>query len=129
MPRFLIEVPHDRDVVACANVVRVFLSSGSHFLANADWGCLDGRCSAWLVAEVESREEARRLVPPAFRADAVVVALNAFTMEDVDGLLRLHQGTSTPAAVDVERVRLQEERAALGPRPAPVPHETVDACA
>ncbi|HYX20866.1 MAG TPA: hypothetical protein VFA98_08480 [Thermoanaerobaculia bacterium] len=41
MPRFLIEVPHEAETVACARVVDVFLKSGSHFLSNADWGCRD----------------------------------------------------------------------------------------
>jgi hypothetical protein len=36
MARFLIEVPHESDTVACAHAVRVFLETGSHFLTNAD---------------------------------------------------------------------------------------------
>ena len=39
MPKFLIEVAHEPEVIACARVVEVFLKSGSHFLTNADWGC------------------------------------------------------------------------------------------
>jgi len=46
MPRFLIEVPHDEDVIACAQVIKIFLSTGSHFLSNADWGCRDGEHKA-----------------------------------------------------------------------------------
>ena len=38
MTRFLIEVPHEAERVACARVVEVFLKTGSHFLTHADWG-------------------------------------------------------------------------------------------
>jgi hypothetical protein len=91
MPRFLIEVPHDAEVVACARVVDIFLKSGSHFLTHADWGCLDGEHKAWIVADVNSRDEARGLLPPALRSHAKIVQLNYFTMEDIDEILRQHQ--------------------------------------
>ena len=97
MARYLIEVPHKRDVASCARAVQVFLSSGSHFLSNADWGCMDGHCSAWFIAEVESKEEARQIVPPVFRKDAVVVKLNKFTMGQIDGLLQEHRAGVTRA--------------------------------
>ena len=76
MPRYLIEVPHDSDMRACARVLEVFLSTGSHFLANADWGCMDGDHSAWMIVELDSKEQARSMVPPAFRAQARIVELN-----------------------------------------------------
>ena len=91
MSRFMIEVPHDNEVLACARVVKVFLATGSHFLSQADWGCLDGDHTARIIAEVDSKEEARSIVPPAFRAQAKIVALNKFTMEQVDGIMRRHQ--------------------------------------
>jgi len=46
MPRFLIEVPHEEETVACARAVKIFLESGSHFLTQADWGCKDGEHEA-----------------------------------------------------------------------------------
>ena len=42
MSKFLIEVPHDSDKAACARAIHVFHATGSHFVANADWGCDDG---------------------------------------------------------------------------------------
>ena len=36
MPQFLIEVPHPEEALACARIVKVFLSTGSHFLTHAD---------------------------------------------------------------------------------------------
>ncbi len=89
--RFLIEVPHEESTVACARVVDVFLRTGSHFLSNADWGCKDGVHKAWIVVEVGSKDEARGIVPPAFRAQATIVQLNAFTMKEIEGILRDHE--------------------------------------
>ena len=88
--RFLIEVPHEESMVPCARAVRVFLSSGSHFLSHADWGCRDGVHKAWMIVEVDSRDEALGIVPPAFRERAKVVQLNAFTIQDIDDILRHH---------------------------------------
>lgn len=89
--RFLIEVPHEETVLACARVVQVFLRSGSHFLSNADWGCKDGVHKAWMVVDVDSKDEARGIVPPAFRAQAKIVQLNAYTLEEVESVLRDHK--------------------------------------
>lgn len=91
MARFLIEVPHDAELEACARVVQVFLRSGSHFLTHADWGCRDGDHKAWIIADVENKEEACRIVPPAFRSQARVTRLNFFTMEEIDDILLYHQ--------------------------------------
>ncbi len=88
--RFLIEVPHEGTTAACTRAVEVFLRTGSHFLARADWGCKDGEHKAWIVVEVDSKDEARGIVPPEFRPMAKVVQLNAFTM-DADGVLRHHK--------------------------------------
>ena len=91
MPRFLIEVPHAEEVVACAKVVQVFLSTCSHFLSHADWGCLGGEHKAWIIVEVETKEEARCIIPPAFRAQARIVQLNYFTLEEMEDILRRHK--------------------------------------
>ncbi|HSC28893.1 MAG TPA: hypothetical protein VLD67_16575 [Vicinamibacterales bacterium] len=91
MPRFHIEVPHEPETIACARVVEVFLKSGSHFLTQADWGCKDGVHKAWFTADVPSRDEARRIIPVAFREKAEIVQLNTFTMEEIDELLRYHR--------------------------------------
>jgi hypothetical protein len=90
MPKFLVEVPHDADELACARAIQVFLSTGSHFLTHADWGCLDGVHSAWIMLEVDSKAEALAVVPPVFRADARVVGLNQFTLAGIEPILRRH---------------------------------------
>jgi hypothetical protein len=92
MTRFLIEVPHEADVAECTRAVEVFLSTGSHFLSNADWGCLDGVHKAWITLEADDKEEARLVVPPAYRHQTRIVALNKFTLEDIDEIRRYHRG-------------------------------------
>lgn len=84
MTRFLIEVEHENSKHACDQAVQAFLSTGSHFVTNADWGCGDDEHKAWFVADVESRDEALRLLPPLFRANAKVIQLQQFTVADMD---------------------------------------------
>jgi len=91
MSRFLIEVPHEAERVACARVVEIFLKTGSHFLTHADWGCRDGDHKAWIIAEADNREEARSILPPALRPQATIVKLNCFTVDEIDSILREHQ--------------------------------------
>ena len=62
MARFLIEVEHEGDAIACARAQHEFLGSGSNYLTHADWGCEDGVHSAWLIVESETRDEVRGIV-------------------------------------------------------------------
>jgi hypothetical protein len=91
MARFFIEVPHEAEKVACARAVEIFLKTGSHFLTNADWGCLDGDHKAWIIVDVENREEARYILPPAYRSQAKVVSLNRFSLKEIDEILSHHR--------------------------------------
>ncbi len=92
MQRFLIEVPHEPEPLACIIAVRTLMKMGSHFLTNADFGCHDGEHKGWLVLEAESREEARLVVPLPYRATAKVTGLNRFTLEELDELYKEHGG-------------------------------------
>lgn len=91
MAKFLVEVPHDSERVACARVVEIFLKTGSHFLTHADWGCLDGVHKAWITVEVENKEEARSILPPAFRPLAKITRLNDFNMHEIEEILYSHR--------------------------------------
>jgi hypothetical protein len=91
MQRFLIEHCHAPDELACARAVKFFLESGSHFLSHADWGCNDGVHCIWYIVEVDTKDEARMTVPVPFRADAKIVALNTFTMDEIDEIIESHQ--------------------------------------
>jgi hypothetical protein len=90
MPRFLIEVPHPSDAMECIQTAEIFVRTGSHFLARADWGCMDGEHKAWIIVEVETKEEARGIVPPAYRAQARIVQLTSFSLATVAELRRQH---------------------------------------
>lgn len=91
MARFQIELPHEPTTVACARAVECVLKTGSHFFTKADWGCRDGEHKAWIVVEVDSKDEARAIVPPGYRDQAKVVQLNTFTLEEIEEILRLHK--------------------------------------
>jgi hypothetical protein len=91
MTKFLIEVPHEAEQHACLLAVKVLLSTGSHYLTHADFGCFDGEHKGWITVEAENKEEARSILPPVYRAQAKIVRLNKFTVEEVDQLLQLHQ--------------------------------------
>jgi len=90
MEKYLIEVPHEATEKACVNAVRVFLQTGSHFLANADWGCHDGEHKAWLLVEVENKEQANQIIPPIFRQEAKITKLHTFTREEMDNIEKVH---------------------------------------
>jgi hypothetical protein len=92
MARYLIELPHESEPSACLKVVKVFLETGSHFLTNADWGCMDGEHKAWIIVDVDSKEDAQRILPPPYRSQAKIVRLNKFTMDEIEELRRLHNG-------------------------------------
>lgn len=90
MPRFLIEVPHESNGNACIMAIDVIRKTGAHFFSKADWGCMDGEHKAWLIVDVNSKDEALGTVPVSFRNQAKIVQLNSFTSEEVDGMLNQH---------------------------------------
>lgn len=90
MARFLIEVPHENTKEACDRAVQAFLATGSHFMTNADWGCSDNDHRAWIVVDLESKDEARTVVPPLYRNDAKIITLQRFSIEDLDKTRGLH---------------------------------------
>jgi hypothetical protein len=91
MSKYLIEIPHGSEKIECLHSVAILQSTGSHFLINADWGCLDGNHKAWFFMEAGSKAEALRIVPPAYRKDTRITQLNKFKLKDVEELLRHHQ--------------------------------------
>ena len=91
MPKYLIEVPHDESVEACSHVVECFMNYGSHFAVNADWGCMDGVHKAWITIETDNKDQARDILPPAHRAQAKIVQLNKFSMEQIEEIMDCHR--------------------------------------
>jgi hypothetical protein len=92
MPRFLIEVPHESGTVSCTRANKVLLESGSHFLTHADFGCPDGVHKAWIVVDVATKDDARNMLPPAYRRQATIVQLSKFGLDELNELLKLHEG-------------------------------------
>ncbi len=91
MPRYLIEIPHEPNMKACVQAVEVFHQTGSHYLTHADWGCLDGDHRSWAIVEVDTKNEARMIVPTPYRSTAHVIQLNGFTVEQVHELMKSHE--------------------------------------
>ena len=91
MTKFLVEVSHSSEKIECLRTIQIFLSSGSHFLTHADWGCLDGEHKAWFLMEVDRKEEALRVVPPFYRKDTKITKLSKFNLTEVENLLKQHQ--------------------------------------
>jgi len=91
MNKFLIEVPHGADKKSCDQAIQIFLHTGSHFLTHADWGCLDGEHKAWLMVEVENKDEAKLILPSLFRSSAKITQLTTFTGKDILEPEKYHQ--------------------------------------
>jgi hypothetical protein len=89
--RFLIEVPHEPTMVACARAVQTLMQTGSHFLTHADWGCKDGEHKAWIIVEVGDKDEARGVLPPGLRSQAKIVQLNTFSLAEMEEMMRQHK--------------------------------------
>lgn len=92
MARFFIEVPHEAEAVACARAIKILLQSGSHFVTHAEYGCGDGVHKAWIMVDMESKEAARAIIPPAYRSQARIVQLTKFTLPEINDILRHHEG-------------------------------------
>jgi len=90
MERYFIEVPHEATKSACTNAVRIFFQTGSHFLRQAEWGCYDGEHKAWLIVEVENKDQARQIVPSLFRSDAKIIKLHTFTRDEMEKIEEVH---------------------------------------
>ncbi len=91
MAKYLIEVPHGADPAACDAAIEIFLTSGSHFMTNADWGCKDGVHNAWMIVDVESKSDAQNILPPAFRSQAKITALIKFEVDNMGEIRPLHE--------------------------------------
>ncbi|OGC49666.1 hypothetical protein A2W32_05005 [candidate division WWE3 bacterium RBG_16_37_10] len=84
MSKYLIEVSHEANKLACERAIKSFLQTGSHFMTNADWGCSDGEHKAWIVVDLDTKEDALLVVPPEYRKNAKVVKLVKFSLDNVD---------------------------------------------
>jgi hypothetical protein len=91
MPRFYVEVPHGASKEECDKAIQMFLSTGSHFITNADWGCKDGEHKAWFICEIEDKESVLRILPPLFRPVAKIVEVQKFSVKDIPEIMDSHE--------------------------------------
>jgi hypothetical protein len=104
MSAYLIEIPHPVDKIACMHAIQVFLESGSHFLANADWGCQDGEHKAWLVVNVDNKNQALQIVPPLFRHDAKIIKLVKYMKEQAAEGFKYHEANTGNLSDEPDRI-------------------------
>ena len=83
MTTFLIEIPHSENTYECKQVIKLFVESGSHLLANAHWGCKSGVHKSWFISEFNSKEEAIQIIPPLLRHNASIIELIKFSKSDI----------------------------------------------
>lgn len=83
MPTYLIEIPHSENTFECKQVIKLFVESGSHLLANAHWGCKSGVHKSWFIDEFNNQEEALQIVPPFLRHTATIIELTKFNKQDI----------------------------------------------
>lgn len=83
MPTYLIEIPHSENSYECKQVIKLFVESGSHLLANALWGCKSGVHKSWFINDFSSKEEALQIIPPLLRHNANIIELITFTKADI----------------------------------------------
>lgn len=90
MPRYLIEVPHENSKDACERAVKVFRETGSHFMTSSYWGCADDEHKAWIIVELDSKAQARSMLPPLFRQTAKIVRLQKLGQDSFEDAVDLH---------------------------------------
>ena len=83
MAHYMIQTSHDPTPAACLQLLDAFLRAGAHYLTNAEWGCLAGVHTAWIMVEAENDADARLMVPPVIRDSALLVKLNKFTPDQI----------------------------------------------
>jgi len=82
MKKFMIEVPHGATKADCEHAINAFKESGSEFLTEADWGCMDGVHKAWFMVDVNDRSEALNYVPSSYKDKSTVVELMKLASEE-----------------------------------------------
>ena len=83
MATYLIEIPHSENTFECKQVIKLFVESGSHLLANAHWGCKSGIHKSWFISDFNSATDAMQIIPPLLRHNANIIELTTFTKSDI----------------------------------------------
>ena len=82
---YLIEAPHSPD--ECVQAMDEALARGPRFLAQFDWGCVEGEHTGWATVEADNEYEARSMVPAVARSKARVVRVGKVTPDHINAML------------------------------------------
>ncbi len=83
MPRYLVQLTHEDDHIACVRSLEAIDRDGAHLLTHLNWGCKTGIHSGWLIDEFASHDEAMQIVPPQFREEARIVEVEQFSKDQI----------------------------------------------
>lgn len=83
MTTYLIEIPHSENTFECQQIIKLFVESGSHLLANAHWGCKSGIHKSWFISDFNNAAEALQIVPPLLRHTTSIIELTTFSKSDI----------------------------------------------
>jgi hypothetical protein len=72
------------------------LARGPRFLAQFDWGCVEGEHTGWATVEAENESEARSMVPAVVRSRARVIRVGKVTPDHINAMLYLPSETEGP---------------------------------
>ncbi len=84
MEKFLIEIINGGDKASCLRSIQSFLSSRTHYVTSAEWGCIDGENKAWLIIKTSNSDDALRIIPAAYRETARITKLHKFSGKEID---------------------------------------------
>ena len=84
---YLIEAPHSPD--ECAQAMDEALARGPRFLAQFDWGCVEGEHTGWATVEASNESEARSMIPAVVKDKARVVRVGKATPDLINAMLYL----------------------------------------
>lgn len=60
-------------------------------MTNAEWGCHDNEHKAWILVDVNSKEEALSILPPAFRSLAKITAVERLSPTELSDTAKDHK--------------------------------------
>jgi len=78
---YLVVSPHTPE--ECLKTLDSYVGKDQKTLAKIDWGCMAGDHTGYLKVTAESEQAARAMLPEGQRANAKVVPLNKFTVEQI----------------------------------------------
>jgi hypothetical protein len=88
MARYIVEIAHTSE--DCVEALNSIVAVSREFINRFDWGCMGGEHTGWAVVEAHDESIARMMLPTSLRREARVVAVNKFTVEDVQSFHKDH---------------------------------------